>query len=129
MRALAASKNLYRRHLTAEQKRKAVANELKAHPEKSNNAIAKDLKVVSDKTVAAVRAELESTSEIPKLDKTTGKDGKARKQPTKKPKGVVATSKARARASAAEIKAAERENKERDEEATAGRRGDISLGR
>src|SRR5262249_20792596 len=34
-----------------------------------------------DKTVGAVRRELESTAEIPQLEKTVGADGKARKQP------------------------------------------------
>src|SRR5262249_49245573 len=78
------SKNIHRRHLTAEQKREIVADLLKAQPEKSNNAIAKVAKV-DDKTVAKVRRDLEATSEIPKLMKTVGAEGKARKQPTKKP--------------------------------------------
>jgi hypothetical protein len=42
--------------------------------------------VGSDKTVAAVRAQLEATSEIPKLQKTIGKDGKARAKKKAKPK-------------------------------------------
>jgi hypothetical protein len=36
---------------------------------------------VSDMTVASVRKELEATSQIMKLEKTVGKDGKARKKP------------------------------------------------
>lgn len=36
---------------------------------------------VSDKTVAAVRDEGETTSEIPKLSKTVGADGKERRKP------------------------------------------------
>jgi hypothetical protein len=78
------SKNIHRRHLTAEQKRNLIARLLKASPEKSNNAIAKESKLATDKTVAAVRRELEATSEIPKLKKTIGADGKARKRPAKK---------------------------------------------
>jgi ParB-like chromosome segregation protein Spo0J len=82
--AFVISKNIHRRHLKAKEKREVVALLLKAKPETSNNAIAKQVKV-DDKTVTKVRRELESTSEIPKLDKTVGADGKARKQPTKKP--------------------------------------------
>jgi ParB-like chromosome segregation protein Spo0J len=70
--------NLLRRHLTPAQRREVIAAVLKQKPQQSNNEIAKQTKT-SDKTVAAVRGELESTSEIPKLDKTTGKDGKQRK--------------------------------------------------
>jgi len=73
----ALSANIHRRHLTADDKRKTIEAILKAAPEKSNLAIAKTAKV-SDKTVSAVRAKLEATSEIPKLEKTTGADGKAR---------------------------------------------------
>ena len=50
---------------------------LKAKPELSNLQIAKQVKR-SDKTVTKVRTELEATSEIPKLTKTVGKDGKSR---------------------------------------------------
>ena len=78
-RALAASYNEHRRHLTAEQRRDIIAKRLKAAPEKSNNQIAKEVKA-DDKTVAKVRDDLESTSEIPKLEKTVGADGKARKR-------------------------------------------------
>jgi len=86
--AYAISANIQRRHLnlTTEQKRELIAKLLKAQPEKSNNAIAKDLKVASDKTIAAVREELEATSEIPKLEKRVGADGKARKKPAKQRK-------------------------------------------
>jgi hypothetical protein len=71
--------NLLRRHLTPAQRREVIAAVLKQKPQQSNNEIAKQTKT-SDKTVAAVRRELKSTSEIPKLDKTTGKDGKQRKR-------------------------------------------------
>jgi hypothetical protein len=78
VRAYVISKNIHRRHLTAEQKRAYL-------PEKSNRQIAKTAKV-DDKTVGAVRRELESTAEIPRLEKTIGADGKARKQPARKKK-------------------------------------------
>ena len=71
------SKNIRRRHLTSEQKRELIAELLKAKPETSNLQITKQVGR-DDKTVAKVRAELESTSEIPKLKKTKGKDGKLR---------------------------------------------------
>ena len=85
------SKNVHRRHLTAEQRRELIAKVLKAKPETSNLQIAKQVKA-DDKTVAKVRAELESTSDIPKLIKTVGKDGKSR--PARKPKGKASKAKA-----------------------------------
>jgi ParB-like chromosome segregation protein Spo0J len=71
------SANLHRRHLTAEDRRKVIAGLLKADPTRSNSAIAK-LAKVSDKTAGAVRDKLVATSEIPRLAKTVGADGKAR---------------------------------------------------
>jgi ParB-like chromosome segregation protein Spo0J len=79
--AFVISKNVHRRHLTAEQKRELVAKLLKAKPEASNNAIAKQAKV-DDKTVAKVRGEMEARSEIPNVEKRT--DTKGRKQRAKK---------------------------------------------
>ncbi len=75
--------NLHRRHLTAEQRRDLITKVLKATPEKSNRQIAEQVKA-DGKTVGKVRRELEATAEIPQLETTTGKDGKARKQPIKK---------------------------------------------
>ena len=75
--------NLHRRHLTSEQKRELIAKVLKAKPEASNRKIAKQTKA-DDKTVAKVRRDLESTAEIPQLEKTTGADGKQRKSRAKK---------------------------------------------
>ena len=72
--------NLHRRHLTSEQKRELIDKLLKARPEASNNIIAKQIKA-DNKTVAKRRRKLESTSEIPKLKKTVGADGKARAKP------------------------------------------------
>jgi ParB-like chromosome segregation protein Spo0J len=79
------SANIHRRHLTAEQKRELIAKLLVVQPEASNVSIAKIAKV-DDKTVAAVRREKEATSEIPRLEKRVGADGKVRKQPTRKAK-------------------------------------------
>src|SRR5690606_36151023 len=76
--------NVRRRHLTSEQKRKWVEWFLRRHPERADNRIAGEVGV-DDKTVAAVRAELEATSEIPKLDYRVGKDGKVRQLPKPKP--------------------------------------------
>lgn len=86
------SKNVHRRHLTAEQRRDLIAKVLKAKPETSNLQIAKQVKA-DDKTVAKVRTKLEATSEISKLTKTVGKDGKSRpvrkKQAPEKPAGSL----------------------------------------
>jgi hypothetical protein len=86
------SVNIHRRHLTSEQKRDLIAKLLKAKPETSNLQIAKQVKA-DDKTVAKVRTKLEATSEIPKLTKTVGKDGKSRpvrkKQAPEKPAGSL----------------------------------------
>jgi hypothetical protein len=71
------SANLHRRHLTSELKRELIEKVLKAKPEASNATVAKQVKA-NDKTVAKVRRKLESTSEIPKLNKTVGADGKSR---------------------------------------------------
>jgi ParB-like chromosome segregation protein Spo0J len=78
--------NLARRHLNQEQRRALIADELRERPERSNNQIAQALGV-SDTTVGTVRKELESTSQIGKLETTVGADGKAR--PAKRPKIVA----------------------------------------
>lgn len=54
-----------------------IEDELKEAPERSNRQVAKDLGV-DDKTVGAARKDLLSTAEILQLDRTIGKDGKAR---------------------------------------------------
>jgi cysteinyl-tRNA synthetase len=81
VRAYVISKNIHRRHLTAEQKRGLIAELIQAQPENSNRQIAKAAKV-DHKTVAAARAELEGRGEIPHVETTT--DTKGRKQPAKK---------------------------------------------
>jgi hypothetical protein len=69
--------NIYRRHLTPEQRNDLITKVLKARPEVSNRRIAAELKV-DHKKVAAVRRAGEATGEISPVEKTTGKDGKAR---------------------------------------------------
>jgi hypothetical protein len=61
------SKNVYRRHLTPQQRRDAIARYIKADPRLSDHAIAKDLKV-DDKTVAKVRKESVPNLENPKME-------------------------------------------------------------
>jgi transposase-like protein len=96
------SANLHRRHLTNEQKRELIAKVLKAKPEVSNAVIAKQVRA-NDKTVAKVRRKLESTSEIPKLEKTVGADGKQRKSRAKKKAAIVETAKERDRKACVEL--------------------------
>jgi hypothetical protein len=75
------SKNIHRRHLTAELKRDLIAKLLKVKPETSNRQIATQVKV-DHKTVATVRKEKEARGEIPHVPTRT--DTKGRKQPVKK---------------------------------------------
>jgi hypothetical protein len=76
--------NVNRRHLTAAERREQIAMRLKADPTASNRKVAAEVGA-DDHTVATVREKLESTAEIPQLDKTTGKDGKKRKVARKSP--------------------------------------------
>jgi ParB-like chromosome segregation protein Spo0J len=80
--------NVLRRHLTREQMRGLIGDQLKELPEWANNRLASALGV-DDKTVADVRARMEATSEIPKLDRLIGGDGKSRRNrapPNPRPK-------------------------------------------
>jgi ParB-like chromosome segregation protein Spo0J len=86
-RAFVISKNIHRRHLTAERKRALIAELVKAQPEKSDRQIAKTAKV-DHKTVAVVRSEIEGRGEIPHVETRTDTKGRkqpARKQPSRKP--------------------------------------------
>jgi SAM-dependent methyltransferase len=76
-RAHARALNLARRHLNREQRRQLIEDQLRETPRQSDNQIAEALGV-TDKTVAKRRRHLESTSEIPKLERTVGADGKSR---------------------------------------------------
>jgi ParB-like chromosome segregation protein Spo0J len=83
-RVFARRLNVLRRHLSRDQVRELIGDQLRETPEWSNNRIAAALGV-DDKTVAGVRTDLAATSEIPKLDRLVGADGKAR--PTRQPGG------------------------------------------
>jgi ParB-like chromosome segregation protein Spo0J len=89
-RAFARKNNILRRHLTREQIRRLIAEQLKDSPEWADNRIADELGV-DHKTVGSVRDGLEATWEIPKLDTLVGKDGKQRprKQPRKHREPVI----------------------------------------
>ena len=69
--------NMARRHLTREQRRDLIREQLKETPEKSDRQIAAGLGV-SDKTVGTQRKEMELTAEIPQLKTNIGADGKER---------------------------------------------------
>jgi ParB-like chromosome segregation protein Spo0J len=77
------SRNIHRRHLTAEQKRELIAKLIKAQPENSDRQIAVTAKA-SPTTVGTVRAKMEAAGDVSKLDTRTDKRG--RKQPSTKVK-------------------------------------------
>jgi ParB-like chromosome segregation protein Spo0J len=85
------SANIYRRHLSPEQRRGIIETLLKADPTQSNRQIAETAKA-SHVTVGAVREKLESTGQIDQLDSTKGADGKTRKRKGK-PKGKSGSTK------------------------------------
>jgi hypothetical protein len=88
--AFIVSKNIHRRHLTADQKRDLIAKLLKAKPERSNLATAK-IAHADDKTVATVRQDLEANSEIP--NKTDRVEASGRKARGRKPAGKKSAAK------------------------------------
>jgi hypothetical protein len=112
------SANIHRRHLNAEQKRDLIAKLLKAQPEKSDRQIGKQAGV-SHPTIAKARKQAEATGKALPVEKRTGADGKARKQPAKK-----STKKAERRHKAREYRAA-KEARER-EAAAAEDRADLA---
>lgn len=71
--------------LTRAERRKAVERMLMLHPERANNWIAQDMGV-SENTVKRYREELESTSQIAKLNSFIGEDGKERPREVPHPK-------------------------------------------
>jgi protein gp37 len=73
---------LAKRNLTTQQKRELIAQRLRLAPEQSDRRIA-ERSGVGHKTVGAERRRLESTGEIPQLDKSVGMDGKERPRKTK----------------------------------------------
>jgi ParB-like chromosome segregation protein Spo0J len=76
-RVFARKANILRRHLTREQVRELIAEQLKDSPGWSDRRTAREFGV-DHKTVAAVRGGLTATGEIPQFDRTIGADGKER---------------------------------------------------
>ena len=67
--------NMARRHLTQEQKRVLIREQIKATPEQSDRQIAQALGV-SPTTVGTARRDMEDKGQLSKLDTSTGTDGK-----------------------------------------------------
>lgn len=76
-RDFARSVNVNRRQLSMTEKRKLVQAWLKDAPARSSRSIAAAAGV-DHKTVSALRKDMAATGEIPQLEKTVGKDGRAR---------------------------------------------------
>ena len=88
--------NIARRHLTSEQKRGLIRDQLKATPEQSDRQIAKAFGVTQP-TVSAQRKELEASGDVKKI--ITSIDTLGRKQPrTRKPVSVFNPTKREERA-------------------------------
>jgi len=79
------SKNIHRRHLTAEQRRDLLVKVVAAQPDKSDRAIACEANV-DHKQISRARRKAESTGAIAPVEKRTGADGKVRKLPKPKKK-------------------------------------------
>ena len=82
-RVLARKLNVLRRHMNREQVSSLISDQLRETPDWSNRRIGRELGV-DHKTVGSVRADLIANRGIPRLEKTVGDDGKARK--TKRPR-------------------------------------------
>jgi hypothetical protein len=85
--AFVVSKNFYRRHLTAEQRRKVLIDLVAAQPGKSDRAIGREAGV-DHKQVGRARRKGESTGAIDPVEKRRGSDGRTRRRPKKRPKGT-----------------------------------------
>jgi hypothetical protein len=85
------SSNVHRRHLTAEQRREKLVKLLKLHPEQSDRVLAAETGF-SHTTVQKARKK--ATGNRLPVGKRVGKDGKARRMPTKKPQTNGATASA-----------------------------------
>jgi ParB-like chromosome segregation protein Spo0J len=83
VRAYIISKNIHRRHLTVDQKSAFLVELVKASPEKSDRTLAKEAGTTHP-TIAKARKRAEATGKALPVEKRTGADGKARKQPAKK---------------------------------------------
>jgi hypothetical protein len=77
------SRNIYRRHLTSDDRVAILRDLIKASPETSDRELARKLKV-DHKTIGKARSKLESTGDVLPSSKRKGKDGKTRKLPAKK---------------------------------------------
>lgn len=90
--------NMARRHLTQEQRRELIRQQLKETPEKSDRKIAAGLGV-SQTTVGTQRKSMEEIGQLSKLDSSIGLDGKERpRQVQRKPVSVFNPSKREERA-------------------------------
>jgi hypothetical protein len=88
-RAFVISANVRRRHLSAEQKLKALVDLVASAPEKSDRQLAKEAST-SHTTIAKARKEAEATGKALPVDTRVGMDGKARKPRTPKaPKPIT----------------------------------------
>ena len=85
-RTMARALNLARRHLTQEQKRQLVSDQLRETSDRSNRWVGKQLGV-HHATVASVRGEMEGTGDLSSCPRTIGEDGKAR--PARKSSPIV----------------------------------------
>jgi hypothetical protein len=82
--AFVISANFNRRHLTTEQKDEVLTKLVAAQPGKSNRELAKQAGV-SHPTIAKARRKAEATGKVLPVERRVGADGKARKQPVRKP--------------------------------------------
>jgi hypothetical protein len=81
--AFVVSRNLHRRHLTAEDRRKALVAIVAAQPEKSDRAIAHEAGVADHKQVSRARKRGEATGAIAPVERRKGADGRVRRKPAK----------------------------------------------
>jgi hypothetical protein len=102
VRAYVISKNIHRRHLTPEQRRDLLVKLVAAQPEKADRVLAREAKV-DHKQISRARRKAEATGAIAPVEKRTGADGKARKQPGPAKKLATALADPRARAVMREI--------------------------
>jgi hypothetical protein len=75
------SRNLFRRHLTGDQRREVIAALLRENPDQSDRRVAAQAQA-DHKTVGKVRDEMEGRGEIPHVPRR--RDSKGRKQPARK---------------------------------------------
>ena len=81
-RNFAQSLNMARRSLSRDQVQRQVRNRLKRNPQHSDRMIAQEMGV-DHKTVGRIRAEMESSGEVPQVDRKVGLNGMQYKAPAK----------------------------------------------